>query len=115
MPALPIMHSGRLTYEAHQRSEEETLKPETKCTALVISGGGAMGAFAVGAVRYIFRRHRETGWFSIVGGCSTGALMAPFVGFDPAKMQEWIELGERKAERVLPESPFRSEPADLST
>lgn len=34
--------------------------------------------------------------------------------FDPAKMREWIKLGEQKAESVLRESPFRREPADLS-
>ncbi len=37
-----------------------------------------MGAFAVGAVRHIYRAYRESGWFSIVGGTSTGALIAPF-------------------------------------
>jgi NTE family protein len=47
------------------------------CTALVISGGGAKGAFAVGVIRSLFERFRETGWFSIVGGASTGALIAP--------------------------------------
>jgi NTE family protein len=47
-------------------------------TALVISGGGAKGAFAVGAVKSMFERFRSTGWFSIVGGSSAGALIAPF-------------------------------------
>lgn len=47
-------------------------------TALVVSGGGAKGAFAVGAVKSIFERFRSTGWFSIVGGSSAGALIAPF-------------------------------------
>ncbi len=48
-----------------------------KKTALVISGGGCKGAFAVGIIRYLYRTHRESGWFSIVGGTSTGALIAP--------------------------------------
>ncbi len=43
----------------------------------MISGGGAKGAFAVGAIRYIYERFRHDGWFSIVGGSSTGALIAP--------------------------------------
>ncbi len=51
-----------------------------KCTALVISGGGAKGAFAAGAIRQIFRQYRSQGWFSIIGGCSTGALITPLAG-----------------------------------
>ena len=35
------------------------------------------GAFAAGAIWSIFERFRGSGWFSIVGGCSTGALIAP--------------------------------------
>jgi NTE family protein len=48
-----------------------------KKTALVISGGGSKGAFAVGAIWSLYERFRKNGWFSIVGGCSTGALIAP--------------------------------------
>ena len=51
--------------------------PETKKTALVISGGGAKGAFAVGVVKHLFDEYRDTGWFNIVGGTSTGALISP--------------------------------------
>jgi NTE family protein len=54
--------------------------PTKKCTALVISGGGAKGAFAAGVIRQIFREYRGKGWFSIIGGCSTGALIAPLAG-----------------------------------
>jgi predicted acylesterase/phospholipase RssA len=46
-------------------------------TALVISGGGAKGAFAVGVIKHLFLRYRDSGWFSIVGGTSTGALISP--------------------------------------
>lgn len=45
--------------------------------ALVISGGGAKGAFAVGALKYLMI---ELGLsFEIVVGTSTGALIAPFI------------------------------------
>ncbi len=47
---------------------------------MIISGGGAKGAFAAGAIRQIFTEYRGTGWFSIVGGSSTGALITPFAG-----------------------------------
>lgn len=47
--------------------------------ALVISGGGSKGAFAVGAIE----RLREAGiTWDIVVGCSTGALIAPLVVTD---------------------------------
>jgi predicted acylesterase/phospholipase RssA len=42
-------------------------------TALVLSGGGSRGAFAVGAVEVLWER----GWkFDIISGTSTGALIA---------------------------------------
>ena len=45
--------------------------------ALVISGGGSKGAFAVGAVAYMVK---ELGMsFELVAGTSTGALIAPLV------------------------------------
>jgi predicted acylesterase/phospholipase RssA len=50
--------------------------PERK-TALVVSGGGSKGAFAVGAIEVMVK---ESGLsFDIVAGTSTGALIAPLV------------------------------------
>ena len=46
-------------------------------TALVVSGGGSKGAFAVGAIRHLVTDLGLS--FDIVCGTSTGALMAPFV------------------------------------
>ncbi|MHA1989281.1 MAG: patatin-like phospholipase family protein [Promethearchaeota archaeon] len=42
-----------------------------------MSGGGAKGAFAVGVIKHLFEKYSENNWFSIVGGTSTGALIAP--------------------------------------
>ncbi len=50
---------------------------DAKKTALVISGGGAKGAFAVGVIKRIYEEYRNTGWFTITGGSSTGALISP--------------------------------------
>ena len=50
---------------------------ESKKVALVISGGGAKGAFAVGVLKYLFENYRNEGWFALSGGTSTGALIAP--------------------------------------
>lgn len=51
--------------------------PEPKKTALVISGGGAKGAFAVGVLKFLFSEYGDSGWFAITGGSSTGALISP--------------------------------------
>jgi len=50
---------------------------DTLKTGLILSGGGAKGAFAVGVVQYLYQAFRSTGWFSVIGGTSTGALIAP--------------------------------------
>lgn len=72
------------------------MKRQTE-TALVIAGGGAKGAFAVGAIRRLYERFRDDGWFTIVGGSSTGALIAPFaalLGADaPLRDEVMSELG----------------------
>lgn len=49
----------------------------SKKTALVISGGGSKGAFAVGALKYILKEQDVR--FDLVAGTSTGALISPFV------------------------------------
>lgn len=51
--------------------------PKLPKSALVISGGGAKGAFAVGVIKYLYDQYSQDNWFSIVGGTSTGALIAP--------------------------------------
>ena len=56
-------------------------------TALVVSGGGSHGAFAVGAVKEL-RRQGIT--FDIVAGSSTGALIAPLVATDEIDLLEEI-------------------------
>lgn len=54
-------------------------------TALVISGGGCKGAFAVGAIEYLLENGAN---WDIIVGTSTGALLTPLVSggkFDAAK------------------------------
>ena len=46
-------------------------------TALVISGGGSKGAFAVGALSYIHDHIRPVDQFDIYCGTSTGSLIVP--------------------------------------
>lgn len=62
-------------------------------TALVISGGGAKGAFAAGVVKYIYEAYRDNGWFEIIGGTSTGALITPLAGLlkEPSLAESALE------------------------
>ena len=46
-------------------------------TALVISGGGSKGAFAVGALKYIHEHVRPVDQFNVYCGTSTGSLIVP--------------------------------------
>jgi NTE family protein len=60
-----------------------------KKTALVISGGGSKGAFAVGVVKYIFE-NRPSIKFDMVCGTSTGALMTPLIATKELALMEQI-------------------------
>jgi NTE family protein len=55
-------------------------------TALVVSGGGARGAFAVGAIKEISKKVS----FDMVAGTSTGALIAPLVATGDIELLEKI-------------------------
>lgn len=46
-------------------------------TALVVSGGGSKGAFAVGALEYMINKLGLK--FDLIAGTSTGSLIAPFI------------------------------------
>jgi predicted acylesterase/phospholipase RssA len=54
-----------------------TLSEDGTLRALVLSGGGAGGAFGAGALVGLSRRH-ERPRYDVVTGVSTGALIAPF-------------------------------------
>lgn len=49
-------------------------------TALVVSGGGSKGAFAIGAIERLYEEPGIT--FDVIAGSSTGALIAPLVVTD---------------------------------
>jgi predicted acylesterase/phospholipase RssA len=63
--------------QANRKRRRTKTMSESRKAALVISGGGAKGAFAVGVVKHLFLTYRQTGWFAATAGTSTGALIAP--------------------------------------
>ncbi len=58
-------------------------------TALVISGGGSKGAFAVGVLKAMFQ-HRPDLSFDLVVGTSTGALIAPLAAVENMALLEQL-------------------------
>jgi len=63
---------------------EVAAKKEKPRTALVISGGGSKGAFAVGAVDYLM--HVKKIKFDILCGTSTGALISGLIASNKSEM-----------------------------
>ena len=78
--------------------------------ALVISGGGAGGAFGAGALVGLSRGH-DRPQYDVVTGVSAGALIAPFAFLGPEWNSQLTEAftsgrGEQMSLRGLTELPF---------
>lgn len=73
---------------------------------LVLSGGGARGAYEVGVLSYVFgdmvRAHRRTPPMSIISGTSVGAINAAFM----ASVAHDVEAGMARLERLWTELVF---------
>ena len=54
-------------------------EPHAPRVGLVLSGGGARGAYEVGVLRYVFERLRPTPRFDVVSGSSVGAINGSYV------------------------------------
>ena len=75
-----FLSTDRASVEAKSTAALERLRSTSKdgrLQALVLSGGGAGGAFGAGALVGLSRRH-ERPQYDVVTGVSTGALIAPF-------------------------------------
>ncbi len=67
--------------------------------ALIVSGGGSRGAFAVGAIEVL----REAGiQFDVVAGTSTGALIAPLVVTNEVQLLRAIYTSVRTEDIIRP-------------
>lgn len=86
--------------------------------ALVISGGGSKGAFAVGVIKKLFNQYPKL-TFDIYVGTSTGSLIVPFVALNKiaalekiftTQKTENIILQNRLGDRINNTSIFDSSP-----
>ncbi len=70
-------------------------------TALVLSGGGSKGAFAVGALKYINAQVQDVSTFDIYCGTSTGALIAPLAACGELALLETVYTTLRQNDLVI--------------
>lgn len=69
-------------------------------TALIISGGGSKGAFAVGVLKFIFSQRPDIR-FDMVCGTSTGALIAPLAALRHIEELEGVYTGVETKDILL--------------
>jgi len=80
--------------------------------ALVISGGGSKGAFAVGVLKKLFNEFPGLD-FDILVGTSTGSLIVPLVAVDDMDSLEKLYT-EQKTENIVLEGRLGDRLADVS-
>jgi hypothetical protein len=108
-----FLSTDRASVEAESTAALQRLRASSKngvLHALVLSGGGAGGAFGAGALVGLSRLH-ERPQFDVVTGVSAGALIAPFAFLGPewdSKLTEAFTSGrgERMSLRGLLQVPF---------
>jgi len=108
-----FLSSDRASVEKQSASALQRMRESSKdgiVRALVLSGGGAGGAFGAGALVGLSRGH-ERPQFDVVTGVSAGALIAPFAFLGPEWDAQLTEAftsgrGEQMSLHGLLELPF---------
>jgi len=108
-----FLSTDRASVEAQSASGLQRLRTSSKdgiVRALVLSGGGAGGAFGAGALIGLSRRG-DRPQYDVVTGVSAGALIAPFAFLGPEWDSQLREAftsgrGEKMSLRGLIELPF---------
>lgn len=108
-----FLSTDRTSVERKSTASLERLRSSSKdgvLRALVLSGGGAGGAFGAGALVGLSRR-QERPQYDVVTGVSAGALIAPFAFLGPEWDAQLTEAftsgrGEQMSVRGLLELPF---------
>src|SRR6202142_4250806 len=108
-----FLSTDRASVEAKSTTALQRLSASSKdgmLRALVLSGGGAGGAFGAGALVGLSRR-QERPQYDVVTGFSTGALIVPFAFLRSDWDSQLTEAftsgrGERMSLRGLTELPF---------
>ncbi len=80
--------------------------------ALVMTGGGARGAYQVGMLRYLARNYPDLR-FRILCGVSAGAVNAAHMAQHPGTFAESVEELTRLWQQLVPETVFRVDASSL--
>jgi NTE family protein len=88
-------------------------KPAAHDTALVLSGGGARGAYQVGVLRHIARRRPEAE-FPIFTGVSAGAINATFLAGNQGSLDAGVEALAELWSSLSTSRVFRSDLPSLA-
>jgi NTE family protein len=107
--ALAGGRSGTKTHDAPARRQGST---DTGDLALVMTGGGARGAYQVGLLRFVARRYPELR-FRIISGVSAGAVNAAYLAQHRGTFLEAVEDLIRLWEGLLPDTVFRVDAPNL--
>src|SRR5690606_13247417 len=100
--------SKPMSKPSHESSvlQKSTGSRDTGDYALVMTGGGARGAYQVGLLRYIARKYPDLR-FRILSGVSAGAVNAAHLAQHQGTFLEAVEELKGLWEGLLPETVFR--------
>ncbi|MEX2571152.1 MAG: patatin-like phospholipase family protein [Gemmatimonadota bacterium] len=102
-------------------SEADAARPETDPTtatvdtgdyALVMTGGGARGAYQVGLLRFLARNYPDLR-FRIISGVSAGAMNATHLAQHPGTFLEAVDQLTDLWQDLVPETVFRIDASSL--
>jgi NTE family protein len=87
-------HPRERSRESQRRTHKAQPRPPFECVALLLQGGGALGAYQAGVYQALAEAHLDPDW---VGGISIGAINAALIVGNPAearveKLRKFWEL-----------------------
>jgi NTE family protein len=69
-------------YESHRKTHKAQERPPFECIALLLQGGGALGAYQAGVYQALSEAHLDPDW---VAGISIGAINSALIAGNPPK------------------------------
>src|SRR5882757_8865249 len=93
-----------MTTEPVRKSHERMERPPFECIALVLQGGGALGAFQAGVYQALAEANLEPDW---VAGISIGAINAALIAGNPpeARVDKLRAFWEQMTVPIVPSMP----------
>src|SRR5580704_2817161 len=67
-------------YKSHRKTHKAQERPPFECIALLLQGGGALGAYQAGVYQALSEAHLDPDWFA---GISIGAINSALIAGNP--------------------------------